>query len=54
MSNETQALTLVEQAAQIIKRAARHAPELSADFAEVLSALDDIADDLEEDENEGT
>jgi hypothetical protein len=52
MSDETQALTLVEQATQILKRAARHAPDLGPDFAEVLTALDDIADDLEDDENE--
>ncbi|MEO7178655.1 MAG: hypothetical protein ABIW83_07410 [Allosphingosinicella sp.] len=54
MSDETQALTLVEQATQILKRAAKHAPDLSSDFAEVLTALDDIADDLEDDENENS
>jgi hypothetical protein len=54
MSDETQALTLVEQATQILKRAAKHAPDLAPDFAEVLTALDDIADDLEEGEIDNT
>jgi hypothetical protein len=53
MTDETQALTLVEQATHIIKRAARHAPDLASDFAEVLNALDEISDDIENGDSEG-
>lgn len=52
MKDEERAMELVESARKKLARAAGLVPDLSVEFAEAINGVEELADDLEDDEDD--
>jgi hypothetical protein len=52
MTDEEQAIQLVEAARKKLARASGLAPDMAVEFAEAIRGLGDLADDLDDDDGE--